>query len=69
MRTIAIQSAAETLPELKAKAVILMDLVENDPSDAFAQLTLSLCLDLLAYSAELEFGKSAVDKKEPALAG
>ena len=69
LRTIAIQSAAETLAELKAKAVILMDLVENDPSDAYAQLTLSLCLDLLAYSAELEFGKSAVDKKEPALAG
>ena len=59
LRTIAIQSAAGTLAELKAKAVILMDLVENDPSDVCAQLTLSLCLDLLAYSSESEFCERA----------
>ena len=69
LRTIAVQSAANSLAELKAKAVILMDLVEDDPSDVYAQLTLSLCLDLLAYSAELELGNSAADKMQSALVG
>lgn len=38
---------AHSIAELRTKATILMDLVDDDPQDASAQLTLSLCRDLI----------------------
>ena len=50
-----IRWAAARLPaidvdELRAKATILMDLVEHNPASVCAQLTISLCQDLIAFS-------------------
>lgn len=48
LRSAALKCLAHSLADLKIKAMILADLVEDDPQDACAQLALSLCRDLIA---------------------
>ena len=50
IRWAAAHSPAIDLDELRAKATILMDLVDSDPANVCAQLTISLCQDLIAFS-------------------
>lgn len=43
----AIKCPAYSLAALKVKATILMDLIDDDPKDASAQLSRSLCRDII----------------------
>ena len=51
LRRAALSNPARSLAGLKAKATMLIDLIGDDPQSSCDQLTLSLCRDLIAYSA------------------
>ncbi|MCL4743797.1 MAG: hypothetical protein KJZ83_00130 [Burkholderiaceae bacterium] len=47
LRWAAVRCPANSLAELRTKATILMDVVEDDSGDVTSQLTMSLCRDLV----------------------
>ncbi|MGE8942003.1 hypothetical protein ACO2I3_08830 [Leptospira interrogans] len=58
VRQVIADRRAETLPELRVKATVLLDLVEADREDIESTLTRSLCNDLMDYRLDAGAGSA-----------